>query len=182
MAFNIKPSAQPILTSSRLLLRRPEDRDAEAIIALVNDKAVARRLARVPYPYGHSDVRFFLDHVVNDELCWLVTLRADGTVIGTIGLAPNDDPPRRNLAIGWDAASGVGDSQPKPVAPRSNLASHPWGSKPSLRAISRTTPLQDGYSRNSGSVRRGTGNRIAASRTRSCPWSRCARSASLSVS
>lgn len=46
--------------TERLLLRPGWAEDAPALLAAINDQAVARNLARVPWPYGLSDAQAFL--------------------------------------------------------------------------------------------------------------------------
>lgn len=81
-------SNRPDLATERLILRRPDDRDVDAIVSVVGDWEVARRLARVPHPYGPADARFFLDHVVPAEWVWAVSLRECDALLGAIGLTP----------------------------------------------------------------------------------------------
>ncbi len=82
---------RPDLATERLFLRRPNDRDVDAIVGVVGNWDVARRLARVPHPYGPADARFFLDHVVPAEWVWAVTLRGSDTLLGAIGLTPEEN-------------------------------------------------------------------------------------------
>jgi RimJ/RimL family protein N-acetyltransferase len=84
------PTATPLETE-RLCLRQPVERDAEAIIAIVGDWEIARRLARVPHPYTDADVRFFFEHVVPNEPTWAIVWRQSCCVIGMIGLSPAAD-------------------------------------------------------------------------------------------
>lgn len=81
---------RPNLATERLSLRRPDDRDVDAIVGGVGDWDVARRLARVPHPYVPADARFFLDHVVPAEWVWAITLKASDTLLGAIGLTPEE--------------------------------------------------------------------------------------------
>jgi len=81
----------PELNTPRLHLRRPVERDAEAIIAIAGDWEIARRLARMPHPYGPAEVRFFFDHVVPNEPTWAIEWRETGRLIGITGLAPAPD-------------------------------------------------------------------------------------------
>ncbi len=81
---------RPDLATERLFLRRPNDGDVDAIVGVVGEWEVARRLARVPHPYGPADARFFLDHVVPAEWVWAVTLRGSDTLLGAIGLTPEE--------------------------------------------------------------------------------------------
>lgn len=63
----------------------------EGIVSIVGDWEVARRLARVPHPYGPDDARFFLDQVVPAEWVWAITLRGENRLIGAVGLTPEKD-------------------------------------------------------------------------------------------
>lgn len=79
---------RPDLATARLLLRRPHQGDADAIVGIVGKWDVARRLARVPHPYDLAHARFFLEQVVPAEWVWAVTLQGNGTLVGAIGLTP----------------------------------------------------------------------------------------------
>ena len=79
---------RPVLEAERLLLRRPDAGDIDSIIAVAGDREVARRLARVPHPYGESDAHFFLDMIVPNEWVWGITWRASGELVGMVGLTP----------------------------------------------------------------------------------------------
>jgi RimJ/RimL family protein N-acetyltransferase len=81
---------RPDLLTERLSLRRPEELDVGAIVAIVGAWEVARRLARVPHPYDAADARFFLEHIVPAEWVWAITLQGCDTLIGTIGLTPQE--------------------------------------------------------------------------------------------
>ncbi len=87
------------LYTARLHLRRPVERDAEAIIAIAGDWEIARRLARMPHPYTRHDLRFFLDHVVPNEPTWAILWRETGRLIGIMGLAPDADA--RSAELGY---------------------------------------------------------------------------------
>jgi RimJ/RimL family protein N-acetyltransferase len=79
---------RPVLGTARLLLRRPCEADRDAIVAIVGDWDVARRLARVPHPYGPADALFFLEHVVPGEWVCAITLCGADELIGMVGLTP----------------------------------------------------------------------------------------------
>jgi ribosomal-protein-alanine N-acetyltransferase len=79
---------RPILETARLRLRRPDAGDIASIVAIAGDWYVARRLSRVPHPYGETDAHFFLDTIVPTEWTWAITLRASGDLIGMAGLTP----------------------------------------------------------------------------------------------
>jgi RimJ/RimL family protein N-acetyltransferase len=79
---------QAVLTTVRLVLRRPAEGDLPSIVKHANDWEVARLLGRVPHPYSMDDARFFLEKVVPNELTWAITSRVDNAFMGVIGLAP----------------------------------------------------------------------------------------------
>ena len=79
------------LFTERLYLRPLAGTDAAAIIAICGHWEVARRLSRVPYPYGHSDFRCFLEQVVVMEPTWAIVLKDTNELAGVIGLAPHRD-------------------------------------------------------------------------------------------
>lgn len=82
---------RPEIITERLLLRRPNEGDVGAIVSIVGDWDVARRLARVPHPYGHADAAFFLEQIVPSEWVWAITLQGSDTLVGAIGLTPEED-------------------------------------------------------------------------------------------
>lgn len=90
---------RPDLFTDRLVLRRPELGDVEAIVSIAGDWDVARRLARVPHPYGPDDARFFLHEVVPNEWVWAITLIGDNILIGAVGLTPEED--RNSAELGY---------------------------------------------------------------------------------
>ncbi|WP_267434038.1 GNAT family N-acetyltransferase [Sphingomonas sp. GM_Shp_1] len=81
---------RPDLQTERLSLRRPADRDVDAIVNAVGVWDVARRLARVPYPYTPDDARFFLERIVPAEWVWAITLRGSDHLAGVVGLTPQE--------------------------------------------------------------------------------------------
>ena len=82
---------RPVLETGRLLLRHPDRRDAESIIAIAGDWEVAHRLARIPHPYGKKDADFFIDVIVPNEWVWPITWRRSGALIGMAGLSPDTE-------------------------------------------------------------------------------------------
>jgi RimJ/RimL family protein N-acetyltransferase len=90
-------SGRPDLATERLLLRRPDAGDADAIVGIVGDREVARRLARVPHPYGPDDARFFLEQVVPAEWVWAITVRGSDELVGAVGLTPDGGEPTAEL-------------------------------------------------------------------------------------
>ena len=80
-----------ILETERLLLRPPARRDIPAIVPLANDYDVAKNLASMPHPYTVQNCEDFLaaaDGKREAGTAWnfVVTRKADGAVMGCIGL------------------------------------------------------------------------------------------------
>lgn len=78
------------IATARLLLRPPMEEDVEAIAREINDMAVVRMLARVPFPYSRADAMDFLASsraaaARGTDLNLVIT--RDGAAIGCIGLA-----------------------------------------------------------------------------------------------
>ena len=74
------------LETERLLLRPPEDADADAIFAYASDPAVARYMIW-PAAEDITDTELFLDDVARgweagDDYCWAVVARNSGEVVG----------------------------------------------------------------------------------------------------
>ena len=91
MNVGLSLSERPELVTERLSLRWPNDGDSDAIVGIVGDWQVARRLARVPHPYGPAEARFFVEQVVPAEWVWAITLRDCDELVGAIGLTPDAD-------------------------------------------------------------------------------------------
>ena len=105
----------PSLVTARLLLRTPSEADIPDIVGQANDWAVARRLGRLPHPYGEADAHHFLAHVVPKELAWAICSRTDGTFMGCIGLTPEPAGDAAELGYwlgrrfwGWGFATEAG--------------------------------------------------------------------------
>ena len=60
MAKRTTPRLDPRIETERLLLRPPEEADLDSIVAEINDFAVTRMLAQVPFPYARPDAERFL--------------------------------------------------------------------------------------------------------------------------
>lgn len=98
---------RPKISTERLLLRRPQERDIDAIAGIVGEWDVARRLSRVPHPYGLSDATFFLEQVVPAEWVWAITTHASDEMIGAVGLTPMEGGQSAELGY-WLAPSHWG--------------------------------------------------------------------------
>lgn len=104
------PIIVPPLSTSRLMLRPPEEADIPALIRIAGDWEVARRLSRVPHPYTEEDARFFLTNIAPKSHVWAITQGADmqgegQPMIGVISLSRDpEEPAALNLGyyIGQD--------------------------------------------------------------------------------
>lgn len=78
----------------RLLLRPGWPEDSDALFAAINDEAIVRNLARVPWPYQPDDAREFLSPSADPASPrWLIFSRTDGApeLAGSIGIDSQDD-------------------------------------------------------------------------------------------
>ena len=78
----------------RLLLRPGFIEDAPALAAAIGDEAIARNLARLPWPYGVDDARTWLSQPADPLLpSMLMIQRTEGTprIVGGIGIHRIDD-------------------------------------------------------------------------------------------
>jgi RimJ/RimL family protein N-acetyltransferase len=78
----------PVIATTRLVIRPPGDADRHDIVTEVNDFAVARMLAKVPYPYRLADADAFLRSIrQEDRRSLALSIANAGRVIGGIGLS-----------------------------------------------------------------------------------------------
>ena len=101
-------SSFPIVETERLILRRMTEEDAPAILAEFGDPRVLEHLDPDPPVTDIESARSFLRWLMGmfDEkqaLRWAITLRTDGTMIGTCGFHRWDEKHRR-AEIGYDLA------------------------------------------------------------------------------
>jgi len=75
------------LITERLLLRVPEPGDAQALVALLNDRRIAENTLRIPHPYALADARAFINsaNTADGEIVFLITRKSIG-VIGACGI------------------------------------------------------------------------------------------------
>jgi [ribosomal protein S5]-alanine N-acetyltransferase len=92
---HIRTLDRPVLNTGWLLLRQPDTGDIGSTMAIAGDWEVARRLGRVPHPYGEKDAFFFLETVVPNEWVWAITWLESGQLVGMVGLSPG---PRNETA------------------------------------------------------------------------------------
>ncbi|ODT75649.1 MAG: hypothetical protein ABS76_33500 [Pelagibacterium sp. SCN 64-44] len=89
------------LATARLALAAPALADVPAIARLCNNINVHKWMARLPFPYGEADARFFVEEIVPgpDELCY--GLSQDGEFIGVVGLSfAGEQPPELGYWLG----------------------------------------------------------------------------------
>ena len=91
----LREGSSPVLETERLILRAPRLGDVKAVAALANDKRIAENTRRIPHPYTRADAEDFISavNVPNGEIAFLITLRADDTIIGACGIAIQDEAP-----------------------------------------------------------------------------------------
>jgi len=79
-----------MLTTARLILRQYVLTDAPAVHRLVSDRQVALNTLRIPHPYPEGEAeRWISSHEEMRErgdYPFAITLRPDGTLVGTVGL------------------------------------------------------------------------------------------------
>jgi 8-oxo-dGTP diphosphatase len=92
------------LETARLILRCPQDGDADALTAWLADWDVARWTANIPHPYGIDDARRWIAHsrLAIEEaraLTFVVERRDEPGAIGGVGVAL--DGPGKEGDLGW---------------------------------------------------------------------------------
>ena len=83
----VRPFPVTPIETDRLRLSAPDRADASAMIEHANDYEVARRLARLPHPYGAREADHFFEHIATEESVWKVARRSDGAFLGLVGLS-----------------------------------------------------------------------------------------------
>lgn len=140
--------ARPTLETVRLRLRRPDERDVDAIVRLADDWEVARRLRRLPHPYTRDDARFFLHEIVPAEWVWAIEDAGTGALFGMVGLTPSDDGCSAELGywlgrahwgqgLATEAASAVVDHAREGLRLRTLTSGHFVDNPPSGRVLAK---------------------------------------------
>jgi len=85
-----------VLLTKRLCLRHYVENDVEALIAALNDWAVAQWLVRPPYPYSRQDAESYCafvaaDHANGCPTLFAVALREGNGCIGSTGIMRNEE-------------------------------------------------------------------------------------------
>ena len=91
----------PEIETRRLILRAPRHADAARLAALANDYEVASMTTRMPFPYGVSDARGFIEQVEDQDRGrdnTFVIEHEDEGLVGAIGFHRSLDEP---LELGY---------------------------------------------------------------------------------
>lgn len=104
MSAPAPPSAQPELETARLRLRAFVPADAPAVQRLAGDRRVADTTLSIPHPYPDGAAEAWIaTHapawVAGTQLTYAVTARADGTLLGAVGLAL--EPEHASAELGY---------------------------------------------------------------------------------
>lgn len=113
--------------SERFLMRPPRAKDARQIACCMNDKDMARNLARLPHPYAPKDALTWIEYAdkareQGNEYAFVIT-HAEAGVIGSAGFNRTDG---EAWEIGYWVDKAV---QGKGVATEAALALMQWGHK-----------------------------------------------------
>jgi len=93
---------QPILYTSRLLLRPFYFTDAPAVQYMAGDIAIASTVLSIPHPYGDGIAEQWIsthqvDYTSGKAVHFAIVLQASGQLIGAIGLIINPDHERAEM-------------------------------------------------------------------------------------
>ncbi len=81
------------LETARLYLRPPRPEDVGAFTELLADESVVRYTARMPHPFRLEHAQEFLDGLAaSGEMVWVITARADETILGVVALEEPEGP------------------------------------------------------------------------------------------
>lgn len=90
---SIKHRLPASITTDRLVLTAPTMAHAPDIARLANNRRVHEMMARLPFPYGDADARFFIEQIVPTAAEHCLALMLDGTTfMGIVGLSFGEDP------------------------------------------------------------------------------------------
>ena len=80
-----------ILTSDRLILRRPCSGDAREIVEIANNRRIAEQTRRLPHPYSVEDAERWIEMMAEGQECaFLMTRRSDHKILGATGWGAMD--------------------------------------------------------------------------------------------
>jgi len=86
VAATLKDRLPATIRTARLALVTPTLAHVPQMAVLANNKAIHAVLARLPYPYGESDGRFFVENIARGETEFAWALECEGAFIGVVGL------------------------------------------------------------------------------------------------
>jgi RimJ/RimL family protein N-acetyltransferase len=90
-AERLPPHGKPVVSEEaaiaceRIVLRRPEERDIAALVALADDFAVAATLLGMPHPYRAEDAARFLRDARIGKCVYAIVGMPDGVFLGCCG-------------------------------------------------------------------------------------------------
>jgi [ribosomal protein S5]-alanine N-acetyltransferase len=87
-----------IMETERLILREPEEKDADDLIENANNLNISKYLLTVPCPYTKEDALFFINKNIEKakesprkKYQFVIEFKENNKVIGTIGLSKVDE-------------------------------------------------------------------------------------------
>ena len=86
IATSLKQRLPTTIRTERLVLTAPSLAHVPEMAVLANNPNVHKVLARLPFPYGEEDGRFFVQNIARGETEFAWAIEQDGAFIGTIGL------------------------------------------------------------------------------------------------
>jgi len=86
-------TAEPVVRTTRIVLRAPQASDATAIARLANDYGVASMTALMPWPYGLADAEGWIARQAERDPATdlALVIETGGTPAGVIGIHPGKD-------------------------------------------------------------------------------------------
>jgi len=86
VATALKDRLPTAIRTARLVLAAPTLAHVPEMAVLANNKAIHAVLSRLPYPYGESDGRFFVETIARGDSEYAWAIEHDGGFIGVMGL------------------------------------------------------------------------------------------------
>lgn len=79
------------LGCGRIVLRRPEERDIAALVALADDLAVAAMLSQMPHPYRVEDAARFIGNTRIGKCAYVIAGMSDDALLGCCGFRMDEE-------------------------------------------------------------------------------------------
>lgn len=96
-----------ILKTKRLILRKPEIKDAKDIVEGINNLEITKWLLVVPYPYKLKDAKWYVNHVKEkykkkpkEDYYFQIELKSEKKTIGCVGIH-HIDKRQKTATIGY---------------------------------------------------------------------------------